>query len=877
MEKTPRLRMPALAASVAVLLGLLGSNACALSLGRVTVQSALGEPLRAEIEIPEINAEEADSLKAGIASSEAFRAAGLEFNPAINNLRVSLEKRADGRMFLRLSGERTVSDPFIDLILETNWASGRILRDYTLLFDPPSLRASTAPAPTTAQVTDATAPPRSASVPAQREPVRGGTSTKPQPSQPDAAAKAAPKTSPSSATQVTVRPGDTASKIAGAHKAPNVSLEQMLVALLRENPDAFIGKNINRLKSGAVLNVPSTEQAAEVPKDEASRTIVAQSKDFGAFRGQLASAAPAAGVTGGDRQSGGKVQTKVEDKRPSSAAPDKLTLSKISPSGKAAEDRLAAERQAKEAAARAAELTRNINELSKLKAGAASQPSATVALAASAPAKVASAETKPLSATTTPAASQPAALVVPAPVPASSSPTTTAPVASAPSTVASKPKASPASTPKPVQRAASPKQVEEPGLLDSLMEDPLVPAGGAVLVAALAGFAVYRSRQRKKASQSDSSFLDSHLQPDSFFGASGGEQVDTSNEPSVTGSSMIYSPSQIDAAGDVDPVAEADVYLAYGRDQQAEDILKDALQVTPSRLAIHSKLAEIYHKRNDVAAFNAVAGSAFGVSHGQGAEWEHISGLGRELDRDNTLYKGGESTGARVSPPVAATAAAAAVAPPAGPPPASTPGDTQPPTNVDLDFDLDFDLGSPQPASDEQPSVIGVLHESDVTSEPIGLYEAPSEPAPVMPVVPPVTVVPDRKPVAEFVPEPPAPIKAPAPAAAPIPPKAAAPTAQVAAAPPEMLSFDLDGLSLDLEPPVVTTQTEAAPEVESDADPLATKLALAREFQSIGDTDGAHALAEEVFAQATGQLRADAKQFLSDLGFAQSGFAQSTF
>lgn len=845
MEKTPRLRKPALAASVAVLLGLLGSNACALSLGRITVQSALGEPLRAEIEIPDINAEEADSLKTGVASAEAFRAAGLEFNPAINNLRVTLQKRPDGRMFLRLSGDRVVNDPFIDLILETNWASGRILRDYTLLFDPPSLRASAAPAPTTAQVTEAAAPSRTTAVPTQREPVRSAEPAKPQRPAPEvAAAKPAQKTA--GATQITVRPGDTASKIAGAHKAPNVSLDQMLVALLRENPDAFIASNINRLKAGAVLNVPSAEQAGDISKDEASRTIVAQSKDFGAFRGQLAGAAPAASVAAGDRQSSGKVQTKVEDKKPSTSAPDKLTLSKVTPAGRAAEDKIAAERQAREAAARSAELTRNINELNKLKAGAASV--ATAPVAASAPTKAASAiDAKPTATAATTTASTPAALAV----------TTPAPLASAPTAaVASKPAASTPIAPKLAAKAAPSKPAEEPGLLDSLMEDPLVPAGGAVLVAALAGFAVYRSRQRKKTPQSDSSFLDSHLQPDSFFGASGGEQVDTSNEPSATGSSMIYSPSQLDAAGDVDPVAEADVYLAYGRDQQAEDILKDALQVTPSRLAIHSKLAEIYHKRADVSAFNALAGSAYAVSQGQGAEWEHISGLGRELDRDNALYQGGESAGAGLAPAVA-------VAPLA---PAGATPEAKPAANVDLDFDLDFDLGSSQAASDEHPSVMGVLHESDAASDPIALYEAPPEPAAAAAAATPVVASAlDQLPSLEVVPEAPVPPTT--------PPSSAAPAA---AAQPEMLSFDLGGLSLDLEAPAAA-QADAAPEVDAETDPLATKLALAKEFQSIGDTDGAHALAEEVFSQATGQLRADAKQFLSDLGFAQSGFAQSTF
>ena len=92
-----------------------------------------------------------------------------------------------------------------------------------------------------------------------------------------------------------------------------------------------------------------------------------------------------------------------------------------------------------------------------------------------------------------------------------------------------------------------------------------------------------------------------------------------------------------------------------------------------------------------------------------------------------------------------------------------------------------------------------------------------------------------------------------------------------------MLSFDLGALSLDLDP-AAKPGAAATEEADTDTlDPLATKLALAKEFQSIGDNDGAHALAEEVYALASGQLRADAKRFLNELGFAQSGFDHSAF
>ena len=86
---------------------------------------------------------------------------------------------------------------------------------------------------------------------------------------------------------------------------------------------------------------------------------------------------------------------------------------------------------------------------------------------------------------------------------------------------------------------------------------------------------------------------------------------------------MMYSPSQLDAAGDVDPVAEADVYLAYGRDAQAEEILKEAARMYPERVAVHSKLLEIYAKRGDKASMEAVASEIYALTNGAGDDWEH--------------------------------------------------------------------------------------------------------------------------------------------------------------------------------------------------------------------------------------------------------------
>ena len=324
------------------------------------MQSALGEPLRAEVEVPEINADEAASLKASVALPEAFRAAGLDYNSAMASLQVSLQRRTDGRAYIRISGDKAINDPFVDMILEARWASGRIVRDYTLLFDPPKVRQAAPSVPTPAQVAPqslVTQPPATATAAPQ---VRPAPASLPSESRKTSVVRAEEKPV-TEATALSVNRGDTAGKIATRIKTANVSLDQMLVAMLRSNPSAFVGDNINRIKAGSVINIPTAEQASATTAGEATRIIVAQSKDFNDFRRKLASSAPEIPVVAADRQVSGSVQAKVEDKKPVAATPDKLTLTKGALQGKGTEEQLAAERSAKEVTSRAAEMQRNIS------------------------------------------------------------------------------------------------------------------------------------------------------------------------------------------------------------------------------------------------------------------------------------------------------------------------------------------------------------------------------------------------------------------------------------------------------------------------------------------------------------------------------------
>lgn len=870
IAKSHRWKKTALAVATA-LLCLWGTNAAALSLGRITVKSALGEPLRAEIDVPDLQAEEAASLKVSIALPEAFQAAGLEYNPAMSSLQATLQRRADGRAYIRLNGDRPINDPFVDMILEARWATGRIVRDYTMLFDPPGLRQAAPSAPTPAQVpvqpsiSQPARPPSTVSAPL--------VAPTPRPTEPrkSSASPAVVKAPAKGAERVTVKPGETAGKIAATLKPASVSLDQMLVALMRANPDAFIGGNVNRIKAGAVMDIPTAEQAGTTPAGEATQIIVAQSKDFNDFRRKLAGSAPIAQVTAADRKASGSVQAQVEDKKIVTTAPDKLTLTKGAVSGKSAEEQLAQERSAQEAASRAAEIAKNINDLSKL--GAASASVAPVGPAASEPtgakpvipATIAAAVTSPLPPSSAPAAASEAPL--PTASAAASSPA--APAASAPV-----PAASAVAKPPPAVPVVPP----EAGLVDGLIENPLVPAGAIGLIALLVGFGLYRVRQRKKAMPDDSAFLESHLRPDSFFGASGGQSVDTSDS-AATGSSMLYSPSQLDAVDDVDPVAEADVYLAYGRDLQAEEILKDALGTNPERVAIHRKLLEIFAKRRDLKAFEETATLAFKLTHGEGPDWERICELGRSIDPTNGLYQSGgqpntpDAVPSRPSPlnfsgtlPASASAEATqAILPQTG-------------GSMDLDLDLDFSLdegpasaisetraseaeaSAAMPADEATPPALDL--DFGLATEAIAAAETPEVEAQANAFefsLPDLDVT-DENLSTPAVDNDKFTLQA-ATNPAPLPSDEAEPEER-----PEqdlgMLEFDLGSLSLDLgDTPAV--DATAAPEVHED--PLATKLALAEEFQAIGDDDGARALIEEVISESTGDMKIKAQRALSNL------------
>jgi pilus assembly protein FimV len=917
----PPSRRPALsivAAGVALALGTFGIDAAALSLGRLNVLSSLGEPLRAEIELSDVTAAEADGLRIRIPSAEAFRAIGVPYNTALADVQATVQRRANGRYIVQLTSSRQMVEPFIDVLLEANGSSGRVFRDYTVLIDPPGARPM-APAPAVAaaptprplpatsgndRASSATTEPRQrpTAAPVQR-PAAAAPSIAPAPTPPveRPAPAAARSTGGGSGRLLTVRPGDTASRIANAVKPAEISLDQMLVALLRANPDAFMEGNLNRIRAGAVMEVPDASQAATLSPQDARRAVIAQSRDFGDYRRQLAENAPVAGMAPAGRQTSGRLQSDVEARTPAAPA-DRLTLA---PGGLPAAPTNAGAPQAGiggtatspagTAAANVAPAGSTGTVAPGPTTGPASAPASGSASATS-PAAVAASGAAP----TTAAPPSPAASDAPgtgtgatavAPAPTTSAPTVRAPVP-----------------------AAVPAEPDE-AWYEAILANPLA-LGGFGLIGLLIAWLAFRLNDRRRRDAADSVFLESNVARDSFFAASGGESVDTRNRGSALASSLSYSPSHVDAT-DVDPVAEADVYLAYGRDLQAEEILREALKISPERVAIHVKLLEIHAKRRDVRAYEALADDVHALTGGTGNDWTRVLEMGRELDPGNPAYEAGgrpggvgTATAAALAASATATALAAetmrastAQAPAPAPAPAPMPFVPEEPVSAlppvftsqapafvpsvaPLDFDLDLYRPDPvaAPASASavvappivQKPVVDPVHPPLDTTMPMPLATPPEADRPLNPFMStmphppydggandPLTID-----LADFDTTPAA---LETPAARPVPP--VDPESEYATlradlpADSGLIDFDLRDLSQARTPAAAdTVRAGLESQRPFDSDPQAIKLSLARELQAMGDIEGARSLIEEVEAESSGELRQQARRMLGLLG-----------
>ena len=611
----------------AALIGLGVHNAYALSLGKVKVQSALGQSLVAEIDISDLSEEDSKSVKSALASPAAFAGMGLEYNAALNGLQIALQRRPDGNRYLKLLSTRPLNDPFIDLVVELSWASGRIVRTYTILLDPPKTQESATtpvlPAPSIEAAAPQSPAAPSAVVPQLAATAPSASAVPAAPGQaasravPSAAAAIAPASAPAVAgvaerRRIRVGKGDTASKLARSMVPGGVSVDQMLVALLNANPSAFIGGNINRLRAGAELSVPDASVIAKTSPSEARQVVESQNQAFQNLRRSLAKQVPVLNAPTKPQEAAGSLVKPPVSSASQAVPSDTLKLSKESAQSKSDKDsmeQIAKQRAKKEASERAAELAKNIEELNQL-AKVAAKPAA-----ASNPAAAAS------------AAPAVASAADPAVAAGSAKDTAVPPATTAPTL--------PVAPVKPKEPAP-----DSVGLVDEALQNPGIWAALIALLG-LGAYGVYR-RVRASKSASGQARKDGVSQwetsANTSFATVGGQRVDTSDSNTAGLATMVFPESQLELVNELDPVAEAEVYLAYGKDVPAEEILKEGLQQDPARVAIHLKLLGIYAKRQDTISFEAMAREVASLVDSDSSEWTQVQEMGKSIDASNPLY-----------------------------------------------------------------------------------------------------------------------------------------------------------------------------------------------------------------------------------------------
>ena len=405
---------------------------------------------------------------------------------------------------------------------------------------------------------------------------------------------------------------------------------------------------------------------------------------------------------------------------------------------------------------------------------------------------------------------------------------------------APKPEATPAPKPQtdakpaPKKPAPAPKKAKEPELMDQVMDaltDPLyLGVGGGVIV--IGGLAFWLARRRR--SHSSAGGGEPVAPRLSMAAAAAAEAAAPSTDTPAASQPAAAAP----AADEVDPLAEAEVYIAYGRDGQAEEILKDALSKNPKREDVQLKLLEIYAARKDKAGFGKIAEGFNKLTGGSGDNWIKAAALGYALDPANPMYAAGKDVVG-----VAASGGGGA-------------------TDVDLDLGLGDSGTTTDIALDAGPAAAG----TDTGILDLGSADEKA-PAAAMPDfsldVPPAaenkveTAAPESN-LMDFQIELPK-------SADEEPTRAHAPVKAAAPADDGGLDFKLDGLDLTMD---AKAPAAAAGGGEKDGHwyDVQTKFDLAKAYQEMGDKDGAKEILQEVIKEGDAEQKTQAKTLLDSLG-----------
>lgn len=659
------------------------SLASAATMGGINVISALGHPLKAEISLAELGKSDKSTISAKLASVDDFKVAGIDYPYSLPKLTFEVDTHANGDLYLKLSSTQPVNEPFVSLLVELSWPSGKLLHEYTFLLDPPGfvpeqpkaaevkpvepivpvpaavpvavpLSAATETPPESAQVAavaaesgPAVAAVESAepavvtaekevqaeSAPIQAEAASSEMATPEQvlaqqgktlPAEPVKMEPLAPTPQVEVPSSILIEKGDTLGNIAKSLKPVDVSLERMLVAMYRANAKKFDGKNMNRIRAGKILRMPEASEIAKVTQAAAVKEIHAQVADWQDYRQKLAATQSSAPEQGLQQESAGKISTAVAEKTPvaKESAKEVLRLSKGESIGDKtiaggtkgkqekladkADDVTAQSRQAQEEQKKIAKLEdikKDVNKLVDLKG----QP-------------VPQSEQKPLAAS--------APLVIKKPVAAIPAKAT-----------------APAGDDFDIMAMAD-------KYLSMVLDDPMILGVVLAVILGLGGLGYFMVRRGKGPQKKTTKKNNEIGEVTGSWRTPVAPSPDTGDFTQSSAAAAAAAPMSVAAAlDDVDPLSEADLFLNFGRDVQAEEILKDALSKTPSNVQLKLKLLSIYSNRKDVKSFTRFAQEI--KDSGDTSAWERAAIMGNELDPDNPNYGGAKGEARHREPPKA--------------------------------------------------------------------------------------------------------------------------------------------------------------------------------------------------------------------------------
>lgn len=863
--------------AMAMLGTLASANVAALGLGEIDLKSALNQPLNAEIELLSATSSELEEIKVSIGSSEAFANAGIDRPMFLSKLRFHVKNNAEGRPVIMITSHDAVREPFLDFLVELSWSKGRLLREYTVLIDPPATMPAAAPVPQ-APAVRAAAQPAPVAAPVQRV-----THT----AQMDSAYRAPGEYGPT-------QRHDTLWNIARQVRPDTgVTIEQTMQGLLRANPEAFTDNNINNLKAGYVLRVPSREELTSISRAEARRLSRAQYTAWREARGLLTptrsdGTVPAASGTPVESHLT-LVSPETAEAAASGAAADSTAgLESLQQDLLMANEALEAQRrQGEEMSERLTVLEEQIlnmqrliqlkdDELARLQARAGSE-AAEAGIEAPAEAVVAETETATADADTVAEGMEPPAVAGETPMATDmqngEAVDATAEVATdgetvnaeqgdtledtagtesslddsmpvvpgieqpsfqgeAPEEIATEqpvaevePETVVTETEVVVSEPVAEDTFTPPGFVERLLDNPLWLGAGGVVLALLAFFGLRRKRSVEtefqesilQAARGESSSSDSEIV------ASGPDSTESSNnESSLLSEFAVSDMGSIKNDGEADPLAEADVYLAYGRYQQAEDLISDALEKDAENEDLNLKLLEVYLAGKNQAAFDDHAqGILARLENSEDPMWVKVAEMGREISPDNPLYQ------------------------PGGEPGVAPAEDTEMDSlSEDIDFNLDAGAGS-EPAARAESEEEGLEFDIDLS------FDAEQE-----------------KPDSE---EKPDSVESTPPAAEADEPDTTAPGLKVdmdsvepdAVNNDSALEFDMEGLDLD-EAALPDEEPEGDGEL-ADLDEISTKLDLARAYIDMGDPDGAKSILDEVVEEGNSEQQEEARSIMEQM------------